>query len=106
MNALEKFVTLFGLKLSHLLFGAAEEMFKVLQAKDTSLQDVVKAVSLAKSFHQRQQDDAPFSDFYDNIVCQYQELTTEPPQLTRYRRAPLRLDRSQPPQYATSKEFY
>ena len=33
LASLEKFETLFGLKLAHLLFGAAEETSKVLQEK-------------------------------------------------------------------------
>ena len=38
-SALEKFDTLFGLSLGHLLFGASRSLSKSLQAKDTSLQD-------------------------------------------------------------------
>lgn len=36
LAALENFETFFGLKLGHLLFGAAEETSKALQAQDTS----------------------------------------------------------------------
>ena len=36
----------FVLKLGHLLFGAAEETSKVLQPKDTSIQEAVSAVSV------------------------------------------------------------
>lgn len=42
LSSQEKFDTRFGLKLSHLLFSAVEEMSKVLKAKDTSLQDALK----------------------------------------------------------------
>ena len=48
LAALEKFQTLFGLKLGHLLFGPAEEVSKTLQGKDTSIQEAVSAVNLGK----------------------------------------------------------
>ena len=38
LAALEKFSTLFGLRLGFLLFATAEEVSKGLQAKDTTLQ--------------------------------------------------------------------
>ena len=41
LSAFEKFDVYFGLKLGHLLFGAAEETSKVLQAKNTSMQEAV-----------------------------------------------------------------
>ena len=38
-TAMDKFDTLFGFRLGYLLFGAAEEVSKCLQAKDISLQE-------------------------------------------------------------------
>jgi len=37
LSVLEKFETLFGLRLGHRLFGPAEEVSKTLQGKDTSI---------------------------------------------------------------------
>ena len=60
LAALEKFEMFFGLKLGHLLFGAAEETSNVLQAKDTSIQEAVSAVSVIRAFYQRQWQDSVF----------------------------------------------
>ena len=46
MSSLQSF---FGPKLSHLLFGAAVDRFKVLQVKDTFLQYAAKAISRVKA---------------------------------------------------------
>ena len=56
-TALGKFEMLFGLKLGHLLFGAAEEVSKCLQAKDIALQEALAAVNLASGFYKRQRTD-------------------------------------------------
>ena len=48
---MEKFSTFFGLKLAHLLFGAAEQLSRTLQSKQTSAQDAFKAAGLAKAFY-------------------------------------------------------
>ena len=57
---MEKFDTLFGLKLGYLLFGAAEEVSKCLQAKDISLQEALSAVNLASGFYRRQRTEEAF----------------------------------------------
>ena len=54
VSALEKFSTLFGLKLGHILFGTAEEVSKSLQAKDTTLQQALSTINLASAFYRRQ----------------------------------------------------
>ena len=48
LAALDKFEMLFGLKLGHLLFSAAEDTSKVLQAKDTSVQESKAAVHVTR----------------------------------------------------------
>ena len=50
LAVLEKFEIFFGLRLGHLLFGAAEETSKALQAKDTSVKEAVTAVSVTRAF--------------------------------------------------------
>ena len=47
--ALEKFSTLFGLRLGFLLFATAVEVSKGLQAKDTTLQHALASIDLASS---------------------------------------------------------
>ena len=53
LSALEIFSTLFGLKLSYLIFGASETLSKSLQGKGTTLQKAFAAVNLAKAFYIR-----------------------------------------------------
>ena len=52
LSSLEKFQTLFGFKLGHLVFPVSETLSTTLQGKDTSLQEAISAVDLAKSFYQ------------------------------------------------------
>ena len=47
---MEKFSTFFGLKLSHLVFAATEQLFRLLQGKDTTVQEAVSAAALCKSY--------------------------------------------------------
>lgn len=67
-TALEKFETLFGLKLAHLLFSASEETSKVLQAKNTPVQEAVSAVAVTRAFYLRQRQDEAFDRFFDSTV--------------------------------------
>ena len=52
LAALDKFEVYFGIKLCHLLFGPAEEVSKVLQAKNISLQDSLASISAVRSFYE------------------------------------------------------
>ena len=63
LSALEKFSTLFGLKLGRILFTTAEEVSKSLQAKDTTLQQALSSVDLASAFYRRQRTDEEFNRF-------------------------------------------
>lgn len=85
LSSLETFATLFGLKLRHFFFGAAE-MSKVLQVKHIS-PGCCEGCQSCTTFYRHQQDNAAFSDFC-NIVHMSQDPTTEPPQLPRYGKAP------------------
>ena len=51
LSSLEKFEVLFGMKLAHFLFSPSEETFTVLQAKDTSFQEAISAVTDTKAFY-------------------------------------------------------
>lgn len=54
----EKFSTLFGLRLSHLLFSASEQMSLTLQKKDIALNEALSAVDVAKKFFKRTRSDS------------------------------------------------
>ena len=53
-NLMEKFCTFFGLKLSHLIFSATEQLSLSLQGKDTTMQEAVQALELAVKYLKRQ----------------------------------------------------
>ncbi len=74
LAALEKFYILFGLKLGYLIFGTSESLSKSLQGKDTSLQEALSEVNLAKAFYRRQRKEEAFTRFYDSVVETAQDL--------------------------------
>ncbi len=105
--ALEKFSTIFGLKLGYLIFSASETLSVSLQGKDTTLQEALSAVNLAKAFYRRQRTEQAFSIFYDDVVSVAQKECIGEPQLPRYRRAPARLDDgTQPHRFSDPKAYY
>ena len=92
LTALENFSTLFGLKLGHLLFGAAEEISKAFQAKDTTVQEAVSSVTSLTSFLKRQRTDRSIDSFYASVEILASQLHVNSPVLPRYRQQPKRLD--------------
>ena len=107
LTTMEKFENLFGLKLGYLLFSAAEEVSKCLQAKNTSLQEALSAVNLASGFFKRQRTDEAFNVFYDGVLDLATKLYIGSPHLPRYRRAPARLDDgSAPHQFDSPRSYY
>ena len=90
LNTMEKFSAFFGLKLSHLIFSATEQLSITLQSRNTTMQEAVDSADLAIRFLQSQRDDI-FDRFYSRIVEDSKELTSEPT-LPRYKRAPRRFD--------------
>ena len=106
---MEKFSTLFGLRLGFLLFATAEEVSKGLQAKDTTLQQALASIDLASSFYRRQRTEQAFKQFFKVTVTKAQDLQIGMPELPRYsyRRTPAQIDDgSQPHQFSTPKEYY
>ena len=83
LTALDKFNTLFGLKLGHILFAAAEQVSKTLQGKDTTLQEALSAVNLASAFYWRQRTDEAFNRFYDRVTENAQQLAVGEPELQK-----------------------
>ena len=76
--------TYFGLKLSHQLFGAAEEVSKALQAKDLSVQEAVSSVNVIKRFYKRIRRDEEFDRFFDSTVAQSKSLRISYPDIEKY----------------------
>ena len=74
---MEMFSTYFGLKLSHLVFGAAEQLTTTLQYKNINAQ-VTSAVSAALTYLQRQGLDSAFDKFYETSFKGSEGLTQEP----------------------------
>ena len=104
---LEKFQTLFGFRLGHLVFSASETLSKTLQGKDTSLQEALSAVNLAKSFYRRHRTHEHFDQLYSQTVEIAKNLKIGLPQLPRYRKAPARFDGgSQQHQYNSTVDYF
>ena len=92
LQALEKFSTFFGLRLSHRLFSAAKQLSLTLQKKEIALQDAITAVEAAKSFFKRMHTDEEFDNFYDDTVASALEHKINQPELPRYRKRPTRYE--------------
>ena len=106
MALMEKFSTHFGLRLSYAVFGAAEQLSRIIQAKQISIQDAVKAAHTAKASYEGMRKEQVYSQFYDQVA---EDVTgkTEGLVLPRYRRAPKCLDGgASPAQFGTVKEYY
>ena len=65
---MEKFSTYFGLKLSHTIFSATEQVSICIQAKDTTVEDVMKAKDMAKHHLHRQRREEAFDRFNSNVT--------------------------------------
>ena len=79
------FSTFFGLKLSHLVFSAIEQLSISLQGKDTTMQEAVAAADLAIKFLRDQMDKSVFESFYGQVIECATDQTKEPT-LPRYAR--------------------
>ena len=87
---MERFSTFFGLKLSHLIFSATEQLSITLQGRNTTMQEAVKSANLAIRFLQVNRM-IHLTIFNSRITEDSEQLTSEPASL-RYRRTPRRLD--------------
>ncbi|KAK3095241.1 hypothetical protein FSP39_012040 [Pinctada imbricata] len=88
---MDKFSTFFGLKLSHLIFAASEQLSLSVQGKETSAHDANKAAKATESYFERQRQESVFNKFYESVIDEAKDLT-DPPTLPRYRRIPKRVD--------------
>ena len=95
LSLMEKFSLFFGLKLSHLIFSAMEQLSISLQRKDTTIQESVQAAKLALNYLEEQRHDDKFDQFYAKVVKESENLTSEPI-LPRYKKRPRCLDSEEP----------
>ena len=91
LKRLKQFSTLFGLRLSYLVFSAGEELSRTLQSKDCNIQEATNFSNLTGNYYKRMRSDEEFNSFYDGIVKESEDKT-KPPSLGRQRKAPARLD--------------
>ena len=66
LTLMEKFSTFFGIELGYLILGAAESLSRTLQYKEITFQEVMAAVTLAKSFYKRIRKEEEYNRFYRN----------------------------------------
>ena len=88
LQSLVKFNTLFGLKLSYVIFSAAEQVSITLQKKTTILQEALVAVDAAKAYLTRIRSDDNFNLFYEEAAKFANDHKLNAPELPRNRRRP------------------
>ena len=107
LHSLEKFSTLFGLRLAHTLFGAAEQVSLALQKINISIQDALSAVDAAKAYYHRLRSEEEFNRFYDATVQIAEQHQIGLPELPKYRRRPSRFeDGGRSHEYPSAKAYY
>ena len=92
---MDKFSTYFGLKVSFMVFSAMEQLSKTLQYRDINAQEVLSSVRMANNFLKRQRSDPAFNSFYEVVVKEAENVTSEPT-LPRQRQIPHRIDDGSP----------
>ena len=107
LASLEKFSTLFGLKLGYILFVTAEQVSKNIQGKDVIVQEALSSVNLAAAFYRRQRREEAFDCFYDDVIAMSEEIKIGKPVLPRCRRPPARIDSgSKEHQFSSPRDYY
>ena len=104
--ALEKFETYFSLRFGFLLFCCAENISKVLQAKDISIQEAVSAVLTTQAFYSRQRQDDAFNKFFEGVVNDSHGLGIGEPILPRFRRPPSKFGGSNQHEFDNPSKYY
>ena len=103
---MESFDIFFSLKLSYLVFAAAEQFSINLQAKNTTVGEGIKGAHLLQSHLSSLRSEEKFTTFYSDVIKLSEGLTDEP-RLPRYRKAPRRLDDgAQPHCFTCPKDRY
>ena len=78
LKRLKQFSTLFGLRLSYLVFSAGEELSRTLQSKDCNIQEAINSSNLIGKYYKRMPSDKEFNGFYDSIVKDSEDKTKPP----------------------------
>ena len=107
LTAMERFSTYFGLKLSHLVFSATEQLSVSLQSKNTTVQEAIGCADVTKKFLQDQRNDRKFEAFYLRVVEEAKDLASEPT-LPRHKRRPQRIEFSSCPghRFEDAKSYF
>ena len=107
LQSLEKFNTLFGLRLAHTLFCAAEQVSFVLQKKNISLSVALSAVDAAKAYYHRLRSEEEFNRFFDATVQIADKHNIGKPEVPRFRRRPSQFeDGSRPHEFPSARAYY
>ncbi len=107
LQSLEKFSTVFGLKLSYHLFGASEQVSLALQKKNIAIVDAISAIQAAKKYFERIRSEEEFDRFYAKAEQFAEEHKTDKPVLLRRRRRPQRYnDGAEPHIFSSVKDHY
>ena len=106
LQQIEKFSTLFGLKLGYLVFSVTECLSCTLQGKDTTVQEAVEAAKLTESYLHRLRSNKECKKFYQKVLEVSKDLTEEPV-LPRKRKIPRRINNgADPHQHETPEDLH
>ena len=107
LQSMEKFSTLFGFRLAHTVFSAAEQVSYALQKKAISIQDALFAVDAAKAYFKRIRSHQEFDRFFDATIQLAEQHGIDKPELPRNRRRPARYQEgSESYQFSTARDYY
>ena len=107
LQSMEKFSTLFGFRLAHTVFSAAEQVSYTLQMKAITIQDALSAVDAAKAYFKRISSHQEFDHFFDATVRLAEQHCIGKPELPRNRRRPARYQEgSESHQFPTTRDYY
>ena len=106
LKRLKKFSTLFGLRLSYLLFSASKELSQSLQSKDCNIQEAINSSNLTGNYYKRMRSEEEFNGFY-NCIVKESGGKSKAPFLVWQQKAPARLDEGAPGHcFRSPKEFH
>ena len=105
LNTMQKFAPFFRLKLSFLIFSATEHLSITLQGKNITVQEAVSASNVTKRFLDKQRTDRCFDIFFERVLSDSKDITSEPV-LPRQRRPPRRLGGDSAHEFDDVKSFF
>ena len=107
LQSMEKFSTLFGFRLAHTVFSAAEQVSYTLQKKAITIRDALSAVDAAKAYFKRIRSHKEFDLFFDATIRIAEQHCIGKPELPRNRRRPARYQEgSESHQFPTARDYY